>query len=194
MPPKERSTLRSQSNSRLLALTFVGVGLIILGAAAWLLLPRVGLAETAASGSVLPVKVEFEAPELSLVDLNGQAGSLSAYRGKVVLVNNWATWCPPCKAEMPGLQAFYETHRSQGFELIGVEAGETAGEVAQFVKEYGLTFPIWLDPENRSLDAIHNQDLPNSYVIDKLGVVRLAWTGPISREMLEKYVAPLLEE
>ena len=95
---------------------------------------------------------------------------------------------------MPALQAFYDAHKTQNFELIGIEAGETAGEVSQFVKQYGLTFPIWLDPENKSLDAFHNQALPNSYVIDKTGVVRLAWSGAISLKMLEKYIGPLLEE
>jgi len=183
-----------QAKGKLLALFFLGSGLLVLGIAALLVLPKTALPDSAADGSVVPLAVKFTAPEVSLNDLEGQPASLAAYLGKVVLVNNWATWCPPCKAEMPALQAFYEAHKNQNFELIGIEAGEPASEVSLFVKQYRLTFPIWLDPDSKSLDAFHNQALPNSYVIDKNGVVRLAWSGAISRDMLEKYVVPLLEE
>jgi peroxiredoxin len=194
MQNRKSHALGQQSKSKLLALFFLGSGLLVLGIAALLVLPKTSFPDSAASGSVIPLKVNFNAPEVSLNDLGGQQASLSMYLGKVVLVNNWATWCPPCKEEMPALQAFYKAHKNQNFELIGIEAGESASEVSQFVKQYGLTFPIWLDPDSKSLDAFHNQALPNSYVIDKNGVVRLAWSGAISQDMLEKYVVPLLEE
>ncbi len=194
MQDRKRNAPGQRSKGRLLALFFLGSGLLVLGIAALLVLPKTSLPDSAASGSVVPLIVKFTAPDLSLDDLEGQPTSLSAYLGKVVLVNNWATWCPPCKAEMPALQAFYEAHKNQNFELIGIEAGKSASEVSQFVEQYGLTFPIWLDPDSKSLDAFHNQALPNSYVIDKNGVVRLAWSGAISLDMLEKYVVPLLEE
>jgi cytochrome c biogenesis protein CcmG/thiol:disulfide interchange protein DsbE len=178
----------------LVGLFFFGSGLIVLGIAAWLLLPRIILPDSISGESVVPIKVNFNAPDVSLTSLDGKTVSLSAFRGKVVLVNNWATWCPPCKSEMPDLQAFYEAHKDQNFVLIGIEAGETASQVSQFVKQYNLTFQIWLDPNGKSLDAFHNQALPNSYVIDKNGIVRLAWSGAISRAVLEKYIDPLLEE
>jgi cytochrome c biogenesis protein CcmG, thiol:disulfide interchange protein DsbE len=194
MHPGNRNVYRTQSKGKLLGLIFLGCGLLILGIAAVLILPKPALPATFSDDSVIPLEVKFTAPDVSLSDIQGRTNSLSDYRGKVVLVNNWATWCPPCKAEMPDLQAFYEAHKTQNFELIGIEAGETAGEVSQFIKQYGLTFPIWLDPNNKSLDAFHNQALPNSYVIDKTGVVRLAWSGAISLKMLEKYVDPLFKE
>jgi thiol-disulfide isomerase/thioredoxin len=190
----KREFHRRQSKGSLLALSFLGFGLLVLGIAVLLYIPKTTSPANDSNYSVIPIEVEFNAPEVALKDLNGQAGSLSAYRGKVILVNNWATWCPPCKAEMPALQAFYEAHKTQDFVLIAIEAGETASEVANFVNQYGLTFNVWLDPDNISLDAFHNQALPNSYVIDKVGIVRLAWSGAINQEMLEKYVGPLLEK
>ena len=78
--------------------------------------------------------------------------------------------------------------------MIAVEAGEPAEEVAQFVKDYGLTFPVWLDPQTRSIRVFKNYNLPNSYVIDREGMVRFTWTGGISLENLEKYITPLIEE
>jgi peroxiredoxin len=144
--------------------------------------------------SAIPAEVNFRAPAITLNDLQGRTNSLADYLDRVVLVNNWAIWCPPCKAEMPTLQDYYNSHAKQGFVIIGIEAGDPANEVASFVAEYRLTFPIWLDPLGKATDAFQNYNLPSSYVIDRSGTVRLAWVGEISREMLEKYVTPLIEE
>ena len=72
----------------------------------------------------MPYPVEYAAPELSLQNINGKTESLAEYRGKVVLVNNWATWCPPCKAEMPTLVAYHNEHTADGFTVIAIEAGK----------------------------------------------------------------------
>lgn len=182
----------------------VGIGLLVLGVVMALLLGQGKAAASRTRGaseagsdeiySAIPVTVNFPAPALSMTDLEGKTVALEDYLGRWVLVNNWATWCPPCKAEMPTLQAFYEAHQSQGFILVAIEAGDPKEEVASFVEEHGLTFPIWWDPTNRALVAFQNQSLPSSYLIDPTGTVRLAWTGAISRSVLEKYVTPLLEE
>ena len=78
--------------------------------------------------------------------------------------------------------------------LIGIEAGDSAEDVESFVDKYGINFPVLLDPNNKSLIAFHNDSLPSSYVVDHNGSVILAWTGPINRAMLEKYLTPLLEQ
>jgi peroxiredoxin len=182
------------------AALLIGAGLVMLGLVAALLLSKPEQAASSANVpdedelSVIPAAVNFAAPELSLYDLQGKQASLSDYEGQVVLVNNWATWCPPCKAEMPTLQSYFEAHQEQGFVLIGIEAGEPATDVAQFVQDYALSFPIWLDPKGEALYAFQNQNLPSSYVIDRDGNVRLAWVGAISKAMLEEYVTPLVEE
>lgn len=204
MAKKQRKTRRRAPNTlHTVSLVVLGSGLLILAVVAWVLLPK----ESSSSNypehradssrevtSVVPVVVNFTAPLLTLQDLYGHSVSLQDYHGWVVLVNNWAIWCPPCKAEMPVLQAYYEAHRHQGFMLVGIEAGDPPLEVSAFVSRYAITFPIWVDTSQQALIAFHNGSLPSSYVIDKAGQVRLAWTGAISLEMLEKYVTPLLED
>jgi peroxiredoxin len=143
---------------------------------------------------VVPISVAYPAPDLTLENVNGRLESLKDYGGQVVLVNNWATWCPPCKAEMPTLVGFFNDHSGEGLEVIAIEAGEPKDYVLQFVEEFSLPFSVWLDPNSMALDAFNNPNLPSSYVIDRKGIIRYTWTGEINREMLEKYVTPLLSE
>jgi peroxiredoxin len=199
MASNEKYHRKKKNRRNNLPLIIAGVGLLLIGivsAAMILNLDEATGSSSTGSGeySVTPSEVNFPAPELTLNDLDGNLVSLSDYLGSVVLVNNWATWCPPCKAEMPTLQTYFTWHAPQGFALLAIEAGDPLPEVAEFVESYQLTFPVLLDPNNFSLRAFRNDGLPNSYVIDRQGVVRLAWTGPISLEMLEKHVTPLLEE
>jgi len=177
--------------NQFIPLVLIGVGLIVLGLVVTNVLTS---GYHATDFSVVPSVVSFPAPDLSLDDLNGRKVSLTDYRQQIVLINNWATWCPPCKDEMPVLVKYFKAHSGQGFMLIGIEAGDPVKEVKSFVDEYGISFPVLLDPNNKSLIAFHNDSLPSSYVIDHTGNVILAWTGPINREMLEKYVTPLLEQ
>jgi peroxiredoxin len=191
--------IESQPNHRArqknIFIVFLAAGIFLIGAAFVILyLPKAQEQVLVNNYSVVPVQVNYAAPDLSLTDLNGQPTSLSDYRGSIVLVNNWATWCPPCQAEMPTLEKYYEQHRSDNFVIIAIESGESAKDVASFIADYGLTFPVWLDAKGVALDAFKNWDLPSSYVIDQNGTIRLTWTGEISRAMLDKYVTPLLEK
>jgi peroxiredoxin len=176
----------------------LGAGLILVGLAALMLWPRPEVAaDSPASGTSLtvPVEVDYEAPALSLSDLDGAEHSLADYHGQVVLVNLWATWCPPCKAEMPTLKAYYEDYQANGFMTIAVNDGDPADAVSAFVQEYGLTFPVWLDPTYEATEnAFKTRNLPSSFVIDREGNVRLRWVGEIDRAALEKYVTPLILE
>jgi peroxiredoxin len=176
-------------------LLLAGSGLLILGLTTFVLLLSRGDVSGAEEKTLFkPANVNYPAPDIQLENLDGNPVSLSDWQGNVVLVNNWATWCPPCKAEMPTLQSYFEDHHHQGFMVVAIEAGEPASDVAQFAINYSLTFTVLPDPSNNSLVAFHNFSLPNSYVIDRDGLVRLAWNGEIDRANLEKYVTPLVEE
>jgi len=172
----------------------MALGLFLIGFAVLAMASPKSDGNTESLSSVIPVPVNYAAPELSLEDINGRTESLADYRDHVVLVNNWATWCPPCKAEMPTLAAYYDEHYSEGFMIIAIEAGDAKDAVSEFAKSYNLKFQVWLDPNGEALKAFENGNLPNSYVIDRSGTVRYAWTGEINRAMLEKYVTPLLAE
>ncbi|MCS6906931.1 MAG: TlpA disulfide reductase family protein [Anaerolineales bacterium] len=195
MKPKRSSRLSSPNSSRKpLGLTLIGAGLILIGVTIPFLFSKSEALSGLGDQSLRPVPMNQPAPELTLQDLEGRTVSLADYRGQVVLVNNWATWCPPCRAEMPVLEAYYQAHRRKGFVILAVEAGDPPEEVSAFVAQYGLSFPVLLDPEGRSLVAFGNPALPNTYVIDRQGRIRLAWTGPVDRKALETYLTPLLEE
>lgn len=195
MSPANRPARRNRKAApKPLTLFFVGAGLILLGIAVFLVLSGQETSTNSNSLQVVPAKVNYPAPELHLTDLQGNPVSLQDYSGKVVLVNNWATWCPPCKAEMPTLESFYQDYRQKGFIIVAIEAGEPISEVADFVQQFGLSFVVLPDPEMQALKVFGNLTLPNSYVIDRKGIIRLAWNGPIEREALEKFVVPLLEE
>lgn len=145
--------------------------------------------------AAVPVKVNFAAPAVSLTDINGTPASLTDLRGQVILVNLWATWCPPCKAEMPALETFYRKHKDSGFVIVAINDGDPTPDVNQFVSEYGLSFPVWLDPTYiASEQAFKTMNLPSSYVIDRDGTVVLSWVGGINSRNLEKYVTPVIEE
>ncbi len=195
----KKNSRRRKNNDNHIRLMFVlGAGLILVGIAAILLLPgnqSSTSAPQAGNLSTIPMAVNYPAPDLSLQNaVNGKHESLTDYRDKVVLVNNWATWCPPCKAEIPTLEAYYKAHAINGFMIVGIEAGESQADVSKFVQEHEMTYPVWFDLKTAALDAFKNQNLPSSYVIDRKGVIRLAWVGEISQAMLEKYVTPLLTE
>jgi cytochrome c biogenesis protein CcmG, thiol:disulfide interchange protein DsbE len=195
MAGKQNSKNRGVSKSAPILLMSAGTGFLLFGIfGIWFLWNQNPPNVQAQEISAVPQKVEYPAPQLALTDMEGNQVSLENLRDKVVLVNNWATWCPPCRAEMPTLEAYYQAHKDNDFTLVAVDSGEPAEVVARFVEEYSLTFPIWLDPGAKALRAFRNNSLPSSYVIDREGVIRLAWTGAISREMLEKHVTPLLEK
>jgi len=174
----------------------IGIFLVLIGIALFVVLQGTDgeAASPVADLSVVPMAVNYPAPQLALENVNGKTESLADFGGQVLLLNNWATWCPPCKAEMPTLKKFHDAHSAEGFTIIAVEAGDGKDEVLQFANSLGLTFPIWLDPDGAALNAFKNGSLPNSYVIDRSGTVRYAWTGEISLAMLEKYVTPLIAE
>ena len=122
------------------------------------------------------------AVEFTLADLNGQAKSLSDYRGKIVLLNFWATWCKPCTTEMPAMQATYDRLREKGFVVLAVNELEDDEKVREHIQAYKHTFPVLMDRENRVANLYGVYGLPVSVFIDETGTVRSYVKGGLLTE------------
>ncbi len=132
-------------------------------------------------------------PDFSLQTLNGNSWSLNEHRGQVVLVNLWATWCPPCRAETPGLVNLNHEFEGRGFSLVGIAMDDDpASVVPGFVNEYHMTYQVLL-PGNFAL-AQSTESLPTSFLVDKNGRVARTYTGMVSESVLRRDVEALLSE
>jgi peroxiredoxin len=139
----------------------------------------------------------YDAPDFTLPDLTGTTHSLSNYKGKVVFLNFWATWCPPCRMEMPGMERLYRRLRDRDFVMLAVSADEEGKKaVAPFVEELGLTFPILLDPEGRLSPRYGVTGYPETFVIDREGKVVNHTIGPAEwqSEEMARYFESLLDK
>jgi len=134
------------------------------------------------------------APDFVLPDVNGKQVRLSDLRGQVVLINLWATWCPPCRVEMPDLAAVYNAHKAEEFVILGVNDQERKETVTEFLARQSLPYPILLDPDSRVARAYGVSFLPASFLIDRRGVLRATFPGQSNREKLEAAIKPLLAE
>lgn len=134
-------------------------------------------------------------PPLSLKDLRGRTIRLSDYRGKVVLVNFWATWCPPCRAEMPDLVKMQREYKERGLQVIGITyPPETLGEVRRFVSKFGVNYPVALGTKETRALFYQGENLPLTVVIDREGNVRDLIEGILLPEEFEQKIKPLLRQ
>ncbi len=138
--------------------------------------------------------VGHPAPEFTLTAVDGAQVSLSDLRGQVVLINLWATWCPPCRAEMPAIQQAYERFRDQGFIVLAVNQQEESAVILKYMNDQRLTFPALLDSDARVSAAYQARVLPSSFFIDRRGIIRAVYRGPMSRGMIEGTIEQLVAE
>jgi len=186
-------TKPATNSHRLIPFVLVAVGFILINASAYYIYQNHITAPP--TFTVVPVEVDYPAPKLTLTDLQGASHALADYRGQVILVNLWATWCEPCKKEMPALQAYHDKYGRDGFSVIAINDGDPTSDVEQFVKDFDLSFPVWLDPTYTATEkAFKTMNLPSSFVIDRRGIVRLQWVGAIDKKALEKNVTPIIRE
>lgn len=151
-----------------------------------------------------PLGPGSRAPDFSYPDLTGTPVALSDHRGKVVLVNLWATWCPPCREEMPSMERLYQAMEGKPFEILAVSvdapegnvdiAGREGGNLAAFARELELTFPILHDPSMRIQTVYQSTGFPESFVVGKDGVIyrkvfgSIEWDTPQMIEFIERLV------
>ena len=170
----------------------IGVGLVVL--LAWF-----------TRGTLQPVEVGSPAPQIAAFDLQGTPRTLDDYRGKVLLLNIWATWCTPCKAEMPSMQRLYEEVGGDDFEVLAVSIDRAPpnddptnpldGKLQAFADSLGLSFTILHDPESKITTGFQTTGVPESFVIDREGIIvekvsgPREWDAPRSVEMIRSVIA-----
>jgi len=170
--------------------------LILLGVTA--ACSRVGLPGLHKRSADAPVgfQVGMRAPDFALPDVRtGKTVRLSDFQGKPVLINFWATWCPPCRQEMPELEAAYKRHADQGFTVIAVDVriDEELPTVRAFIDELGLTFPVVRDVNGEvEVDLYNVLGYPTSVFVDRNGIIRYVHRGPLTREFLERKLKEIL--
>jgi len=139
-----------------------------------------------------PARVGAALRNFTLTDLSGKQVQLSDYAGRPVLINAWATWCPPCRAEMPDLHDFYLAHQAEGFTLLAVNAGESRPQVQSFIQQMGFTFPVLLDPNITLLTDLGIRSFPTSILVGRDGKVKTIHVGMLTADQLQTEIAPLL--
>jgi cytochrome c-type biogenesis protein len=135
------------------------------------------------AGAEPPARVEvgIEAPSYAARTLDGDSVSLALLRGKPVLLNVWATWCLPCKEEIPYLEALHGKHAAQGLQIVGVSVDARGDEskITEFAKDFGMTYPIWRDPDERVNSRFLAIGVPSTYLIDRDGILRWKHLGTL---------------
>lgn len=131
------------------------------------------------------------APDFSLFNLDGEQITLSELRGRPVMINLWATWCAPCRIEMPHIQDRFERYAGEGFLVLAVDFDEPAGIVADFRDELGLTFDILLDPGAEVQELYRNRNYPSTFFIDENGVIQVQHIGLMTEGQLDENLAAI---
>jgi cytochrome c biogenesis protein CcmG/thiol:disulfide interchange protein DsbE len=148
------------------------------------------------AGRIPAPRAEFLAPGFSLNTPAGEVISLSDLRGQAVLINLWATWCPPCRAEMPAIQKLYDEYRDQGFTVLAINMTfqDEPFAVIPFTQENGLTFPILLDETGQVAGKYELRSLPSSFFIDREGTIQeVVIGGPMSEALLRTRIESILK-
>jgi len=135
------------------------------------------------------------APGFTLTDLEGNEISLSDYQGKVIFINFWATWCPPCRAEIPGFVEMYEKYKEKGIQILGISVDKTREwKVVQFAKQYKINYPVALGTREVINDYRPGQFIPSTIIIDQKGKIRHKHIGYLDKRALENYFLDLVKE
>jgi cytochrome c biogenesis protein CcmG, thiol:disulfide interchange protein DsbE len=169
--------------------------LVLLVGGGWIWFSAASYDETT-QGQIPAPQTGFLAPQFSLQNPNGEIISLAELRGRPVLINMWASWCPPCRAEMPAMQRVYEEYASQGFTILAVNTTyqDDLNSALNFAAELGLTFPILLDLDGQVSRQYQIRAMPTSFFVDSQGIIQdVVLGGPLSEALLRVRIQQLLE-
>jgi peroxiredoxin len=131
------------------------------------------------------------AADFTLETIDGTDVSLSDYRGNVVMINFWATWCPPCRAEIPDFEAAYQSRQGDGFVVLGINVEEPREAVAPFAQAIGMSYPVLLDRGGQVMKMYRSPGLPMSLILDRDGVIQVRHVGFLTGQQLEEYLAQM---
>ncbi len=133
-------------------------------------------------------------PDRELPALGGGGqGSIADYRGRWVLVNLWASWCDPCRAEAPELERFWRRFRGQGVTVLGIDVQDNSEDALAFVREHRLTYPQLRSVGDERGDAFGSTGVPENFLVDPRGRLALIWRGPVDERFLEERIVPMVE-
>ncbi len=171
---------------------------LLLAMAGWAIINNTVLKEKSAkapakskSDAPIGLEVSYAAPHFTLQQLDGSKVHLSDFKGKTVMLNFWATWCPPCRAEMPEMEQFYKDMKDQDVEIIAVNLTESESSIENvktFKAEQGLSFPILLDEKGTAGSRYEIVSVPTTYFLDENGVIHFKHVGPMSYETMKDYM------
>jgi peroxiredoxin len=178
------------------AYTRLFYGFVLILGLGWIWLSAVPVNATT-SGKISVPQTGFLAPDFTAKTIGGNAIRLSDLRGKVVLINVWASWCPPCKAEMPAIERVFQAYKNRRFMVLAIDSTiqDTASNAHAFAIENKLSFPVFLDESGEITRLYHIQSLPTSFFIGPDGVIReVVVGGPMSEALLSSRIEKLLKE
>jgi peroxiredoxin len=167
----------------------IGVALVAIG---WIAVQYLVPSASPTNASGPNGAVGQVAPVFDLRDDHERAVSLDRYRGSVVVMNLWASWCPPCRAEMPDLQRLVEADGGRGVAVVGVNEGESPQRAREFAGALGIRFPIWIDASQRYGRVYSALGLPTTVIVDRRGVVRRGFDGPLTFDEMRAAVTAVL--
>lgn len=133
-----------------------------------------------------------DAPDFTLIDMNGEKHQLSDYKGQGVFLNFWGTWCKPCEREFPIIDEQYKNYKDQGLEILAVNVGESNLKVQSYIDRKGLTFPVLIDNNKSVINAFHINPLPTTILINSEGKIEKIITGEMSEESIKQYMEQIL--
>ena len=168
--------------------------LILIAGASWIVLSA--NTTNGAMDKISAPQAGFAAPDFTLKTPEGEKYTLSELKGNAVLVNLWATWCPPCRAEMPAIEKMYQEYKDQGFVVLAIDMTyqDDPANVVPFIQKYGLTFPVLLEETGDVAAMYQLRSLPSSYFINRAGIIQeVVIGGPMSEALLRTRIEEILK-